>query len=96
MNFQTIWIPKGILAKILSENSWSWETFLSKVCSSKLTNWGFPFLKDLPKTKIFNVQNPSILSPKINCSHSFSFSGKNIQYFLHNRIWYLSSRGQKN
>ena len=29
MNFQTIWIPKGILAKFLSEKSWSWETLLS-------------------------------------------------------------------
>ena len=25
MNFQTIWIPKGILAKILSEKSWFWK-----------------------------------------------------------------------
>ena len=29
MDFQTIWILKGILAKFLSEKSWSWETFLS-------------------------------------------------------------------
>ena len=28
-NFQTIWIPKEILAKILSERSWSWFSALS-------------------------------------------------------------------
>ena len=30
MNFQTIWIPQGMLAKFLSEKSWSCETVLSK------------------------------------------------------------------
>ena len=25
MNFQIIWIPKGILAKFLSEKTWSWN-----------------------------------------------------------------------
>ena len=36
MNFQTIWIPKGIMAKFLSEKSWSKHSYL-KYALVKLT-----------------------------------------------------------
>ena len=44
MNFQTILMPKGNLAKSLSEKSWSVRTILNLVCSSKwkLTILNFP------------------------------------------------------